>query len=306
MKPTKQILFIAVFALLAVPSLASAAWWNPTSWFKKSANPTPPKVVQVQVGTTTPTANSVPLPISAKEKSAKKISTSPHTSVVSNENPQPKKTAPTASENNQVAAQELQRQQRLAQQKAEQEKQQKDYLQQQQVQQATAEAQARAYQEQQQAQLQVQQQALPVNTIFCNGINWNRCPSGQNFVCPSTGSAYCENPRQQQDAFQQAQAQAYQEQQRQQQLQQQAQQEEYARQANAQKLKQDQINQLISEYQQRQNEILQRYYQDVAGVEHQAIPIQFINGQKNRLLDEANSKLAQLKLDYQQKIQAIQ
>ncbi len=36
----------------------------------------------------------------------------------------------------------------------------------------------------------------PPNTIFCNGTNWSRCPVGQDFICPSSGSAYCQLPRQ--------------------------------------------------------------------------------------------------------------
>lgn len=31
-------------------------------------------------------------------------------------------------------------------------------------------------------------------TIYCNGINWNKCPAGQDFVCPTTGGAYCQSP----------------------------------------------------------------------------------------------------------------
>ncbi|MFA6586235.1 MAG: hypothetical protein WCS86_03705 [Candidatus Paceibacterota bacterium] len=30
---------------------------------------------------------------------------------------------------------------------------------------------------------------------LCNGKYWNACPVGNNFVCPSTGNAYCEIPK---------------------------------------------------------------------------------------------------------------
>src|SRR3989344_807386 len=33
------------------------------------------------------------------------------------------------------------------------------------------------------------------NYIVCNGKNWNHCPSGQEFVCPLTGNAYCSSPK---------------------------------------------------------------------------------------------------------------
>lgn len=35
----------------------------------------------------------------------------------------------------------------------------------------------------------------PRSANFCNGQNWGKCPDGQNFVCPSTGEAYCEEPQ---------------------------------------------------------------------------------------------------------------
>ena len=30
---------------------------------------------------------------------------------------------------------------------------------------------------------------------LCNGKYWNACPTGENFVCPSTGNAYCETSK---------------------------------------------------------------------------------------------------------------
>ncbi|GEM_PF-6357163 len=35
---------------------------------------------------------------------------------------------------------------------------------------------------------------VPSNTTFCNGANWNKCPDGQDFVCPAIGNAYCQYP----------------------------------------------------------------------------------------------------------------
>lgn len=33
----------------------------------------------------------------------------------------------------------------------------------------------------------------PPNTTLCNGTYYTACPAGQNFVCPSSGGAYCQN-----------------------------------------------------------------------------------------------------------------
>jgi len=38
------------------------------------------------------------------------------------------------------------------------------------------------------------QKVVPTGTL-CNGDYYNQCPSGQNFVCPSTGKAYCDTPK---------------------------------------------------------------------------------------------------------------
>lgn len=32
------------------------------------------------------------------------------------------------------------------------------------------------------------------NTLVCNGSYWTACPTGQDFVCPTTGNAYCQIP----------------------------------------------------------------------------------------------------------------
>lgn len=36
----------------------------------------------------------------------------------------------------------------------------------------------------------------PTNTILCNGTNYTKCPSGTDFVCPSSGGAYCQQQQQ--------------------------------------------------------------------------------------------------------------
>lgn len=36
--------------------------------------------------------------------------------------------------------------------------------------------------------------ATPPNSTFCNGTYWTACPTGQNFVCPTSGNAYCQVP----------------------------------------------------------------------------------------------------------------
>jgi len=38
------------------------------------------------------------------------------------------------------------------------------------------------------------QKVVPTGTL-CNGDYYNQCPSGQDFVCPSTGKAYCDTPK---------------------------------------------------------------------------------------------------------------
>ena len=57
-----------------------------------------------------------------------------------------------------------------------------------------------------QQQIQVQQPAQNRNITLCNGINWSQCPSGQSFVCPTIGSAYCQSPQQQTKASSDSQA----------------------------------------------------------------------------------------------------
>jgi len=34
-------------------------------------------------------------------------------------------------------------------------------------------------------------QPIQSTGTLCNGTYWNECPAGQNFICPSTGNAYC-------------------------------------------------------------------------------------------------------------------
>lgn len=33
--------------------------------------------------------------------------------------------------------------------------------------------------------------SIKSDTVMCNGEEWNKCPSGQNMVCPAKGDAYC-------------------------------------------------------------------------------------------------------------------
>lgn len=51
-KTRNRILLVTMLAVLVAPSLTYAAWWNPSTWFKKPASPA--KAVQVQTSTTTP------------------------------------------------------------------------------------------------------------------------------------------------------------------------------------------------------------------------------------------------------------
>jgi len=36
------------------------------------------------------------------------------------------------------------------------------------------------------------QNQVPADSILCNGKYWTKCVTGQKFVCPSSGNAYCE------------------------------------------------------------------------------------------------------------------
>ena len=44
-------------------------------------------------------------------------------------------------------------------------------------------------------QQRINSQSTQRKGTLCNGNYWNACPVGDNFVCPSTGSAYCETPK---------------------------------------------------------------------------------------------------------------
>lgn len=44
---------------------------------------------------------------------------------------------------------------------------------------------------------QADQIVPPPNTILCNNAYWTMCPVGQDFVCPTSGKAYCQLPPQQ-------------------------------------------------------------------------------------------------------------
>jgi len=50
--PMRKYLLVLLLAIFIIPSIASASWWNPFSWFKKQA--VQPPVVQVSVPATTP------------------------------------------------------------------------------------------------------------------------------------------------------------------------------------------------------------------------------------------------------------
>jgi len=43
----------------------------------------------------------------------------------------------------------------------------------------------------------------PADSILCNGTYWTQCPTGQDFVCPASGNAYCRLPQQQTNLLQQ-------------------------------------------------------------------------------------------------------
>lgn len=43
--------------------------------------------------------------------------------------------------------------------------------------------------------VQTQSPQQQIGTL-CNGTYWKECPVGQNFICPSTGNAYCQPPQQ--------------------------------------------------------------------------------------------------------------
>lgn len=160
------------------------------------------------------------------------------------------------------------------------------------------------------------------STTLCNGVYWNACSTGQNFVCPATGKAYCQPPQQQTPpaqsgtlcngtyysscstgsdlvcpsrgggAYCQPKYQAPSPQ-----VQPPAQ--DQAKIAQTQALLQE-YNNKVAALDQQILDIKQQYYVDSAAVAHQGIPIEFIQGQQQKLLTDDNAKIDQLNLQKEQ------
>ena|SRR3989344_3031987 len=338
MKTSSKILVGVISGILLVPSVTYAAWWNPSTWFKKPT--VAPKTVQV--GTTTPLIKSVvatPAPKVKKE--------TPMATVKSSFTP-PVKTADQSTEieklrkeveelkknrvNNPPTA--IQQQnlpaQVLAPTKPSVAENTIVTLPSGTIVEIDAKGNITRFIREATQQTAQAEKALPAptpviktppNTTFCNGTNWTQCPTGQDFVCPASGNAYCQIPQQQVDLLaEQQRQQQLAEQQRQLYVQQQAVQQEETRRLQAEQQKNSQINSLLAEYRQKESDITQqildikqKYYQDFTLLEQQPISSKFIIGQQNNLLDKTNRKieqlnlqLDQLKLDYRQRIQVIQ
>lgn len=150
--------------------------------------------------------------------------------------------------------------------------------------------------------------SAPPNTTLCNGTYWNACQSGQDFVCPASGNAYCQIPQQTYP-----QANPYQ-----QQTENQAIQQVQAETA----LIQDKINQtnaLVAEYNQKLAaleqqiiEIKNKYYQDYQNAARPGSFVSRVEAERQQLLNQANLKIGQIQneeqqlyLDYQVKINAL-
>jgi hypothetical protein len=151
----------------------------------------------------------------------------------------------------------------------------------------------------------------PPNTTLCNGTYYNNsCPSGENLVCPSSGSAYCQLSQQQQQANNEA-AQAAA-------LQQQEANAQAAQQA-AQQQKTNQINALTSAYNTQYNALQQeiiniknQYYAELPTL-GAGTNIAEATGEQQALLNKDNAQISQIQLqeqqlylNYQEQVSALQ
>ena len=289
---------LAVLTVLAIPSLTYAAWWKLSTWFKKPAVPPVVRVVQVA---TTPV---VPAPVKTTDQSAeieklrkeveelKKINPEDFTTKSSVQ----KSTSSISLDSNQTEWSNSVKQ--LSQ---------------------VAENLKKSMDTESSQQAPQTQNALPVpipvintpptNATFCNGTNWSRCPVGQDFICPSSGSAYCQLSQQEADLLAKQQRQQLDEQQRQLYVQQQAEQERQ-RQVNlhAQNLYSEYQNE-IAAIDQQILDVKTSYNKSKLDIESQPISSRFLVGQVNNLINQTNQRIEilvnkkeQLRLDYLNRI----
>lgn len=126
--------YSTLLLILFLPSLAYAAWWNPSTWFSGNTSYSSyPVTQQTDLSTKKPTATT---PVE-KKTSPKKSVPKAIPAILNPTRPQQQPIASTP----------------------------------------------------------------PPNTTLCNGTYWKQCPEGADFVCPASGSAYCQ-PSQQQRANQ--------------------------------------------------------------------------------------------------------
>ena len=255
----KKIITPFAFILLIAPSIAFASWWNPFSWniFSRVFHPSSVSL-QKQVASSTPNQNTPTILENKTNSQTKTNNTTPP--------PTPQKTpvkAPivqTGTLCNGVYYSDCPAENELV---------------------CPTDGEKASCQPLPNTVMPVQTQiSQPQNTqpsgTYCNGKYWNSCPSGQNFICPQSGDAYCQTP---------AQAQAVQDQQAQYQAQQQ---------------KNSAINQQISDLQQQILDIKTQYYIDSANIDKTAGFLAQANGLKQKLLTDDNNKIDQLTIQIQQ------
>ncbi len=156
-------IFTIALAILIAPSLVYAAWWKPWTWFTRPTLSVQTTQVQNVSPTTPPTKPVVATPAPLVKKETPAVVVKP---VVT----PPVKTTDQSAEIEKLKTEVTE-------------------LRKQQSQQTTKEEKALP------APIPVIN-TPPPNTTFCNGTNWTRCPSGQDFVCPASGKAYCRLPQQ--------------------------------------------------------------------------------------------------------------
>lgn len=222
----KYALFL--LAIVFVPSIAFASWWNPFTWFTKNTALSNHSSVQSEISIDKlGNINSPEKTIQTKilpKKTARKSTPTVITEQVVLPPPQQKDNVPTASAIT----------------------------------------------------------TPPPNTTLCNGIYYNPCFAGQDFICPSNGNGYCQLSQQQQEQLQQAQLVAAQQ-------------------------KTNQINTLTSQYNTQFNALEQQiiniknqYYKDLVPIDGSGTNLMEAQGEKQNLLNKDNALISQIQLQEQQ------
>jgi hypothetical protein len=257
----KKYIFASFGILFLFPAIALASWWNPLSWTIFSwVFQSPAPTVQVQSTTTSSTTSENILPILENQTSVSTTDTQSETT------PPPAPTKPKVTVTAPIVPKGT-----LCNGLYYSDCSSGDYLV------CPTDGEKASCQPLPNVVVPVQtQNSQTQNTqpsgTYCNGKYWNSCLSGQNFVCPQTGDAYCQT---------QAQAQVIQQQQVQQQ-------------------NNSEINLQIKQLEQQIIDIKTQYYQDVANEQKAPVPLEFVQGRINNLTNTANQKIDSINLQIQE------